>query len=128
MKDSQGKLIRTICGTEISQTYYENQLLCANMNLDLVKADTTAMRTALQQFTSELYDQLLPGVFFVEGIKKFGYCNVLSNYEAWNSTLYRWEEFPCWSSNYAFCQFKIRNLCLLLLCGIRFEIYLSKFS
>lgn len=110
LRSSTGEILRTICATEVVQTYYENAALCASLNMDLAKVDNIQVEKAILAYTNQIYSSVLPGIVFVDGVKQYGYCNALSNYYTWNETDYQRAEFPCYSSNFAFCQYKTRKI------------------
>jgi hypothetical protein len=107
LRDSNGKVIKTICSTEVYQNYDSNENLCEANNMFLVEIDSSDIaKSGVLAFASQQYPTALPGTFFTREVKGVNWCKSVTNTLSGKYTNYTVSETLCSYTYYSLCEFK----------------------
>ena len=106
LRGANGKIIKTLCSTEIYQTYDSNEKLCKANNMFLAEIDSWEVQTGILSFASQRYPTALPGTFFVREVKGVNWCKSVTNTLSGKYTNYTVSETLCSNTYYGLCEFR----------------------
>lgn len=105
LRDSQDKVIKTICAIDTAQNYYAHKLNCESLNMKLAKSDSTDTESALTAYANFRYSWTLSGVLFIENILGAGQCRCITNMYTRNAEIYRNVFTTCANVQKGLCEF-----------------------
>jgi hypothetical protein len=106
IRDANGKLIKTICATDIDQGHVWNRRNCESLNMNMLRIDTPEVETAVLKFANDQYSRFLPGWIYYDGTMGNGRCRCISNEKTGVATNYIKHQCGVDDGNYAMCEFK----------------------
>lgn len=106
LRDSNGKVIKTLCSTETYQNYDSNENLCKANNMFLAEIDSSEVQSGILAFTSQQYPTAIPGTFFVREVKGVNWCKSVTNTLSGKYTNYTVSETLCSYIYYGLCEFR----------------------
>jgi hypothetical protein len=106
IKDSQGKLVKTICSTDVGIPHMNNRRNCESFNMNMLKLDTPNVETAVLAYANDQYIRSLPGFIVVDGTLGNGWCRCVSNQKTGKKDDYRKHQCGCGDNLFGMCEFK----------------------
>jgi hypothetical protein len=106
LHDDNGKLLKTICVSELLQSHSVNEDFCVKNHMKLARIDSPAVKAAMLNFTNKQYTRFLPGHLFIDGEKFGGWCNCITNQYTVKRDDYQVSYIPCGSGYFGYCEFK----------------------
>lgn len=106
IRDAQGKVIKTICSTDLFVTHSTNRRNCETFNMNLLKLDTPEVTTAVFAYAGDQYMRGLPYHIFTDGSYGNNWCRCISNLKTGIATSFARLICPCSDALFAMCEFK----------------------
>ena len=105
IRDSSGKVVKTLCSTEIYQNYDAHMNMCKANNMFLARLDTPEIEAAIIAYTNQKYATVLPGTFFMRGVQGMNWCKMITNTLSGKYNNYTVYVTACSYIFYAYCTF-----------------------
>ena len=105
IRNLNGKIIKTLCSTEVYQNYDAHMSLCKANNMFLSRMESPAIESAMIAYTNQKYPTVLPGTFFMRGVQGHNWCKMITNTLSGKLNNYTVYVTACSYIFYAYCTF-----------------------
>ena len=106
IRDSQGKLIKTICSTDILQSSDWNRRNCEGLNMNLLRLDSADAKAVALAYSGDQYLRFAAAYIFVSGSLGNNWCRCVSNIGTGLASIFEEKQCICSVAYYALCEYK----------------------
>ena len=106
IRDSQGKLIKTICSSDIFQSSDWNRRNCESYNMNLLRLDSAESTAVALAYSGDQYLRYYFSYTFVSGTLGNNWCRCVSNEKTGIATTFLKHQCLCSIAYFAMCEFK----------------------
>ena len=106
LRDAQGKVIKTMCSTDIALNYDWNRRKCESLGMNFLRMNTPAEKTALLEYASDQYLMWAVSYIFFHGVLGNFKCNCVSSFPSGKYDVFSFYQCDCGAGLYSICEFK----------------------
>jgi hypothetical protein len=106
VRNSQGKVTKTICATELNAMHITNKRNCESFNMKIAGFDTLKLEPEFYELANTRYNTSVPRYIFVAGFLSINYCRCIGNQKTGVANNYTDDQCFCTDLSPAFCEFR----------------------